>query len=179
MRSATAEVVCERVVKEPFSVCSLCCSRWSIDVTECGVVDLESDQPAVQAFFNVRVTDMLFERNCSAASSMIDVADHVVSRQGKLLVLNFLQTDDVQVHSPCECTKGVDFGGVGYCVDVDGCNIIAVVVGHIYNTIPSSTLTAPSRLCFLDLDLKLLVDVEEVSVSLPSVLLPLPLDFWG
>lgn len=132
VRSVTAKVVCESVVKKVFPVCSLCGSRRCIDVAKCSVVDLECYQSTVQAFLHVRKVNMLSEGNCGASSSMVNITYNVKPRQGKLLIFNFLHTENVQVHSPCECAEGLNFGGVSYCVDIDGCNIIACVISHNY-----------------------------------------------
>lgn len=120
----------ESVIKKVFSVCSLCGSRRCTDVAECSVVDLESSQPTIQAFLHIREMDMVSESNSGTSSSVVNVRYNVKTRQDKLLIFNLLHTKNVQVHSPCECAKGLSFGGVGNCVDIDSCNIVAGVISH-------------------------------------------------
>ena len=125
------EIVCESIVVEVFSICPERGAGRRVDVTECGVVDLERDQAAIQAFLDVGEANVLFKSNCCAASRVVDVTHHVIPWQGKLFIFNLLHTKDVQVHSPCECAKGIKFSRVGDGVNVDGSNIVACEVGHI------------------------------------------------
>ena len=87
---------------------------------------------------------MLLKSNCGPSSRMIDVADDVVPREGKLIVFNLLQENNVEVERADECAESLYFRCVGDRVDVDCADVNTRVLHYCWISSPES------RLCLME-----------------------------